>query len=63
MAYKCLCLGNFVIELADVPSTNHSLQSFFNRSLKVTWIKKYLDKENCGSWKRFFDSEKTMEVK
>ena len=29
----------------------------FNRSLKATWIKKYLDKENCGSWKSFFDSE------
>jgi len=29
----------------------------FNRSLKATWIKKYLDKENRGSWKRFFDSE------
>ena len=24
-----------------------------NRSLKATWIKRYLDKENCGSWKRF----------
>ena len=29
----------------------------FNQSLKATWIKKYLDKENCGSWKSFFDSE------
>ena len=29
----------------------------FNRSLKATRIKKYLDKENCGSWKSFFDSE------
>jgi len=29
----------------------------FNRALKVTWIKKYQDKENCGSWKSFFDSE------
>ena len=29
----------------------------FNRSLKATQIKKYLNKENCGSWKRFFDSE------
>ena len=27
----------------------------FNRSLKATWIKKYLDKENYGSWKSFFD--------
>ena len=25
----------------------------FNRSLKATWIKRYLDKENCGRWKRF----------
>ena len=29
----------------------------FNRSLKATWIKKYLDKENCGIWKSLFDSE------
>ena len=29
----------------------------FNRSLEVTWIKNYLDKANCGSWKSFFDSE------
>ena len=29
----------------------------FNRSLKATWIKKYIDKENCGSWKSVFDSE------
>ena len=28
-----------------------------NRSFKATWIKKYLDKENCGNWKSFFDSE------
>ena len=27
----------------------------FNRSLKATWIKRYLDKENCGRWKSFFD--------
>ena len=29
----------------------------FNRSLKATWIKRYLDKENCGRWKSFFDLE------
>lgn len=29
----------------------------FNRSLKATWIKRYLDKENCGQWKSFFDLE------
>ena len=29
----------------------------FNRSLKATWIKRYLDKENCGSWKSLFDLE------
>ena len=29
----------------------------FNWSLKATWVKKYLDKENCESWKSFFDSE------
>ena len=26
-------------------------------SLKATWPKRYLDKENCGSQKRFFDLE------
>ena len=25
--------------------------------MKATWIKKCLDKENCGRWKSFFDSE------
>ena len=27
----------------------------FNKSLKTTWIKKYLDKNNKGKWKIFFD--------
>ena len=26
----------------------------FNKSLKATWIKKYLDIENGDSWKFFF---------
>ena len=25
----------------------------FSKSLKATWIKKYLDKENRGKWKLF----------
>ena len=29
----------------------------FNKSLKATWVKKYLDKENRGKWKLFFDKE------
>ena len=29
----------------------------FNKSLKATWVKKYLDKENRGRWKLFFDKE------
>ena len=29
----------------------------FNKSLKATWIKKYLDTENGGSWKFVFDAE------
>ena len=29
----------------------------FNKSLKATWIKKYLDEENQGKWKYFFDLE------
>ena len=27
----------------------------FNKSLKNTWIKKYLDGSNHGKWKEFFD--------
>lgn len=29
----------------------------FNKSLKATWIKKYLDKDNQGKWKYFFENE------
>ena len=29
----------------------------FNRFLKAIWIKKYLDTENQGGWKSFFDLE------
>ena len=29
----------------------------FSKSLKATWIKKYLNKENRGKWKLFFDLE------
>jgi len=29
----------------------------FNKALKATWIKKYLDTENRGKWKFFFDIE------
>ena len=29
----------------------------FNKALKSTWVKKYLDPENHGKWKYFFDSE------
>ena len=28
--------------------------SLFNKSLKCTWIKKYLDASNRGKWKEFF---------
>ena len=31
--------------------------SSFNKSLKITWIKKYLDNNNNGKWKIFFDVE------
>ena len=27
----------------------------FNKAFKSTWIKKYLDKDNHGKWKLFFD--------
>ena len=30
----------------------------FNKSLKATWIKKYLDTENGGSWKLFLHVRK-----
>ena len=29
----------------------------FNKALKSTWVKKYLDNDNSGKWKLFFDSE------
>ena len=29
----------------------------FNKSLKATWIQKYLDPENRSKWKLLFDSE------
>ena len=29
----------------------------YNKALKSTWVKKYLDPENHGKWKYFFDSE------
>ena len=29
----------------------------FNKALKSTWVKKYLDPENHGKWKYFFDYE------
>ena len=31
--------------------------SSFNKSLKATWIKKYMDTENYGKWKIFFNLE------
>ena len=29
----------------------------FNKALKSTWVKKYLDNDNQGKWKLHFDSE------
>ena len=29
----------------------------FNKSLKATWIKKYLDSKNCSKWKNTFNLE------
>ena len=29
----------------------------FNKALKSTWVKKYLDNDNHGKWKLLFDSE------
>ena len=29
----------------------------FDKTLKSTWVKKYLDNDNHGKWKLFFDSE------
>ena len=29
----------------------------FNTALKMTWVKKYLDKENHSKWEIFFDLE------
>ena len=32
----------------------------FNKSLKASWIKKYLDPTNNGRWKFFFDDNLKM---
>ena len=29
----------------------------FNKALKTKWVQKYLDNDNHGKWKLFFDSE------
>jgi len=29
----------------------------YNKSLKTTWVKKYVDDENSGKWKLFFERE------
>ena len=31
--------------------------AYFNKALKITWIKKYLDNENQGKWKIFLNRE------
>ena len=31
--------------------------SLFNKSMKSTWIQKYLDTSNRGKWKEFFELE------
>ena len=31
--------------------------SSFNKSLKLTWIKEYLDNNNKGKWKIFLDKD------
>ena len=38
--------------------------SSFNKSLKTTWIRKYLDTSNHGKWKEFvkLDLEKYTEI-
>ena len=32
----------------------------FDKSLEVTWMKKYLDLENKGKWKLIFDLESNL---
>ena len=34
----------------------------FSKSLKATWIKKYLDEENQGKWKYFFLARETWRL-
>ena len=43
-------------DYSDVGLKMIDLESF-NKALKSTWVKKYLDQENHGKWKYFFDSE------
>ena len=40
-------LGAGSLKMIDISS--------FNKSLKITWIKEYLDNNNKGKWKMFFD--------
>ena len=41
--------GNGGLRMLDITS--------FNKALKSVWIRKYLDEDNKGKWKLFFDAE------
>ena len=45
-----------IVDYSDGGLKMIDLQSF-NKALKSTWLKKYLEPENYGKWKYFFDSE------
>ena len=45
--YPCRTVSCFVLGFFDIFS--------FSKSLKATWIQKYLNKENQSKWKLFFD--------
>jgi len=41
--------GNGGLRMIDIAS--------FNKALKSVWIRKYLDENNKGKWKLFFDAD------
>ena len=64
MFYKFLCndKGDRIkrkVMINDYPEGGLKMIDIasFNKSLKATWIQKYLDPENHSKWKRLFDSD------
>ena len=56
---KSLIVSQLVNILSPLPTNQWVLEEIyfisFNKALKSTWVKKYLDPENHGKWKLFLD--------